>query len=43
VGLMVGVLLSLPDAVITRAYGPILVLGAIGGAVIGWLIGRWGH
>ena len=43
VGLVVGVLLSLADAVITRAYLPILVLGAIGGAVIGWLTGRWGQ
>ena len=42
VGLAVGLLLSAPDAVITKAYVPILVLGAIGGAVIGWLVGRFG-
>jgi hypothetical protein len=37
-----GVLLSAADAVITKAYAPILVLGAVGGAVIGWVIGRFG-
>jgi hypothetical protein len=41
-GLAVGVLLSLADAVITRAYVPIIALGALGGAVIGWLAGRFG-
>ena len=42
-GLAVGVLLSAADAVITKAYAPILVLGALGGAAIGWLIGRFGR
>ena len=42
-GLTVGVLLSAADAVITKAYAPILVLGALGGAVIGWLVGRFGR
>ena len=42
VGLAVGLLLSLADAVITKAYAPILVLGAVGGAIIGWLVGRFG-
>ena len=41
IGLAIGVLLSAADAVITKAYVPILVLGAIGGAVIGWLVGRF--
>jgi len=41
-GLIFGVLLSLPDAIITKAYLPILVLGAIGGLVIGSIIGKWG-
>ena len=40
IGLGVGVVLSAADAVITKAYAPILVLGALGGAVIGWLVGR---
>jgi hypothetical protein len=42
VGLAVGVLLSAADAIITKAYAPILVFGAIGGALIGWLVGRFG-
>jgi hypothetical protein len=41
-GLVVGLLLSLPDAVITKAYVPITVVGTIGGAVIGWVVGRYG-
>lgn len=31
VGLFFGLLLSLPDAMITKAYAPILVLGCAGG------------
>jgi hypothetical protein len=42
IGLAVGVLLSAGDAVITKAYAPILVLGALGGAVIGWIVARFG-
>lgn len=34
-GLLIGILLSLPDAIITKAYKPIIALGAIGGLVIG--------
>jgi hypothetical protein len=41
VGLFFGVLLSLPDAIITKAFAPILILGAIGGAVIGGLLHGW--
>ena len=41
-GLVFGLLLSLPDAIITKAYAPILVLGAAGGAVIGFVVGKWG-
>jgi hypothetical protein len=37
-----GLLLSLPDAIITKAYAPIIVLGIIGGAVIGFVVNRWG-
>ena len=36
-GLLFGLLLSLPDAIITKAYAPILILGAVGGGIIGWL------
>jgi hypothetical protein len=42
-GLVIGILLSLADAIITKAYTPILVLGAIGGTVIGFLVQRFGH
>ena len=41
-GLLVGVLLSLADAIITKAYAPILILGAVGGAIIGWIVQRFG-
>ena len=41
-GLIFGLLLSLPDAIITKAYAPILVLGTIGGLVIGLIVGKWG-
>lgn len=41
-GLIFGVLLSLPDAIITKAYAPILILGAVGGGVIGLIVGKWG-
>ena len=41
-GLLFGLLLSLPDAIITKAWIPILTLGAIGGIVIGVVIGAWG-
>ena len=43
IGLATGVILSAADAVITKSYAPILVLGALGGAVIGWLVGRFGQ
>ena len=41
-GLIFGLLLSLPDAIITKAYAPIIVLGLIGGAIIGFIVNRWG-
>jgi len=42
VGLFFGLLLSLPSAIVTKAYVPILVIGGIGGLVIGGLIHGWG-
>jgi hypothetical protein len=42
VGLFFGLLLSLPSAIVTRAYAPILGIGGIGGLVIGGLIHGWG-
>ena len=41
-GLLFGLLLSLPDAIITKAYAPILVLGTVGGTIIGFVVGKWG-
>jgi hypothetical protein len=41
-GLLFGALLSLPDAIITKAWIPIMTLGVMGGGVIGLVIGAWG-
>ena len=41
-GLIFGFLISLPDAIITKAYAPILISGIIGGTIIGFVVGRWG-
>jgi hypothetical protein len=41
-GLIFGILLSLPDAIITKAFAPILILGAVGGVIIGLIVGKWG-
>ena len=41
VGLLFGLLISLPDAIITHKYVPILVLGGIGGFIIGGIIHGW--
>ena len=41
-GIVVGILTSLPDAIITKAYAPIMVTGVIFGAIAGWIVGRWG-
>ena len=41
-GLIFGVLLSLTDAIITKTYAPILILGAVGGVIIGFVVDKWG-
>lgn len=41
-GLVLGLLLSLPDAILTKAYVPITLIGAIGGAVIGFVVRTFG-
>jgi hypothetical protein len=41
-GLLFGFLLSLPDAIITKAWLPILAIGLLGGGLIGWAVGMWG-
>jgi hypothetical protein len=38
VGLVFGVLLSLPSALITKARVPILIVGAVGGLLIGAIL-----
>ena len=42
-GLVFGLLLSLADAIITRVYLPIILLGAVGGAIIGAIVSKWGQ
>jgi hypothetical protein len=42
-GVLVGVLTSLPDAIITKALVPITVTGVVFGALAGWIVGRWAH
>jgi hypothetical protein len=37
-GLLIGLVLSIPQAIVTRSYGPILGNGAIGGAIIGAIV-----
>jgi len=42
-GLVIGILLSLPEAIITKAYVPIMVIGSLGGALVGWIISAFGR
>lgn len=41
IGLVFGLLLSLPDAIVTKAYAPILIIGAVGGLLIGGILHGW--
>jgi hypothetical protein len=41
-GLVVGIVTSLPDAIITKAYVPIMATGIVFGLVAGFIVGRWG-
>ena len=41
VGIFFGLLLSAPSAVITKAWGPILGFGAVGGLLIGLIAPRF--
>ena len=41
-GAAVGLLVSLPSAVVTKTYVPILVVGVVGGALCGLVAARWG-
>ena len=40
-GVLVGILTSLPDAIITKTYGPILITGVAFGAIAGWTVAKW--
>jgi hypothetical protein len=42
-GVIVALLVSLPSAVVTKAYGPILGTGIVGGAVVGIIAARFGR
>jgi len=42
-GLLFGLLLSIPDAIITKAYAPIIGMGAVGGTVIGVIVAHFGR
>jgi hypothetical protein len=41
IGLVFGLLLSIPDALITKAYAPILIIGSLGGLIIGGILHGW--
>src|ERR1700751_3040706 len=41
VGLTFGLLLSIPSAIITKTYAPILIMGTVGGVVIGGVKHGW--
>ena len=40
-GVIVGLLISLPSAIVSKAYVPVLMIGALGGGTIGWLAARF--
>ena len=40
-GLVVGFLISLPDAIVTKAYAPILIIGSVGGLIVAMLAARF--
>ena len=42
VGLVFGLLLSAPSAIITKAWAPILGMGGIGGAIVGLIVQHLG-
>ena len=41
VGLVFGLVLSVPSALITKAYAPILIIGTVGGLIIGGILHGW--
>ena len=41
IGVVFGLLLSLPDALITKTYAPIILVGSAGGLIIGGILHGW--
>jgi len=41
-GALVGLLISIPDAIVTKTYVPIIITGLIFGALAGWAARAWG-
>ena len=41
IGVVFGLLLSIPSALITKAYAPIIIVGTVGGLVIGGILHGW--
>ena len=41
IGATFGLLLSIPSAIITKAFKPILIMGTLGGLIIGGVIHGW--
>ena len=41
-GVIVGLLTSLPDAIITKAFVPIIATGLVFGAIGGLIVSKWG-
>ncbi|KKQ89893.1 hypothetical protein A2778_05090 [Candidatus Daviesbacteria bacterium RIFCSPHIGHO2_01_FULL_40_24] len=39
-GALIGLFLSLPDAIITKTYAPILGIGIVGGIIIGIILSK---
>ena len=42
-GILLALIVSLPSAIVTKSYIPILPVSAIGGAIIGFVVSRWGQ
>jgi hypothetical protein len=41
IGVVFGLLLSVPSALITKAYAPIIIIGTLGGLIIGGILHGW--
>jgi hypothetical protein len=41
IGAVFGLLLSVPEALITKVYAPIMIVGTVGGLVIGGILHGW--